>query len=238
MVGSICHLSIYGFFKGFLYAACIPLRTIGESLFYFSGHPGELGTWGWVWRCVHAQLLRFRALFLPIVSEGNDRHVFTGHGAEVLKGPVGINTVEIIARGETKAESLWKCLRPETFWWSRARTMGTNCLMRYMHTAITLNGDCKMKHYVSQEKGKCKLILLLFRCKCLSRLVVFKVCDTTIICFIIIHECGECLELSGWLKWPEEIPQLQLPPSLFNISHSWPDRGSGCRTKTLSKMRW
>lgn len=49
--------------------------------------------------------------------------------------------------------------------------MDTNCLMWYMHTAITLNGDCKMKHYVSQQKGKCKLILLLFRCKCLSRLV-------------------------------------------------------------------
>lgn len=49
-------------------------------------------------------------------------------------------------------------------------TMDTNCLMCYMHTAITLNGDCKMKHYVSQQKGKCKLILLLFRWKCLSRL--------------------------------------------------------------------
>lgn len=69
-----------------------------------------------------------------------------------------------------------------------------------------LNGDCKMKHYVSQEKGKCKLILLLFRCKCLSRLAVFKVCDIAIICFIITHEHGECLELSGWLRWPEEIP--------------------------------
>lgn len=71
---------------------------------------------------------------------------------------------------KTKAESLRKCLRPDTSWRSYSRTMDTNCLMCYLHPAVTLNGDCKMKHYVSQQKGKCKLIVLLFRWKCLSRL--------------------------------------------------------------------
>lgn len=49
--------------------------------------------------------------------------------------------------------------------------MDANCLMWDVKLATTLNGNCKTKHYVSQQKGKCKLILSLFRCKCLSRLV-------------------------------------------------------------------
>ena len=121
--------------------------------------------------CVCTRSLRPWALLPLIVSESDDWRVLTEDRFQVLKRPVGMNTSEIIASGWTKATALWKRLQPEPRWWKPPRTMDANGLMRNVKTAIPLNGNCKMKHDGSQQKGKCKLILFLFRCKCLSRLV-------------------------------------------------------------------
>lgn len=85
--------------------------------------------------------------------------------------PVGIHTLETIAWGQDKSNiivqtpSAWSCC------WNCAWTMDTHGLMCCVKPAITRNGNWNMKHYASRQKGKCKLILFLFRCKCLSRLV-------------------------------------------------------------------